>query len=159
MSDNLLGSMTPKQYINDRVKQYRDWYDKKAVKMKSMYLKTQTLAVVGSAIVPVVVNLTIPFKDYLTTIISLIVVILVSMESVLHYREQWQNYRSTEQYLGKELFCYLTQEGHYVDMEEQDAFRLFVETVEKVIEAENTATLNIMTLAPPSKEGKEEKAK
>ena len=154
ISKKTLGSMTPQQYIEERVKSYRKWYSKKARMYKKRYLILQTLSVVGAAVVPVLVNLSIPFKEFITTAISLMVVILVSMESVLHYREQWLNYRSTEQYLGKELYLFLTQEGPYVDMSEKQAFIVFVERVEKAIEAENKATLSIMTLAPPQKDEK-----
>ena len=45
------------------------------------------------------------------TVISLLVVIIVSLESVLHYREQWKNIRFTEQLLGHELDDFQTRSG------------------------------------------------
>lgn len=81
------------------------------------------------------------------TIIGLLVVIVVSLESVFHYREQWKNYRSTEQLLGHEKFLFRSRVGRYKGLSDQDAFRLFVERVEEAIAAENAATLNVMTMA------------
>ena len=107
---------------------------------------------VGGATVPVLVNLDFPFINYATTVISLMVVIFVSLESVFHYREQWKNYRSTEQYLGHEQIRFLTKVGPYKELEARGAFRLFVERVESAIAAENSATLNIMTFAPEGRE-------
>ena len=81
------------------------------------------------------------------TITSLFVVITVSLESVFHYREQWKNYRSTEQFLGHEQFMYQTRVGPYKNVGGEDAFVLFVERIEEAISAENAATLNVMAIA------------
>jgi hypothetical protein len=66
---------------------------------------------------------------------------------VLHFREQWVNYRSTEQYLRKEYFLFTANEGPYAEMSDKEAFRFFVERVEEAIDAENTSTLQVMTTA------------
>lgn len=155
--------MSPEAYLKDRVKQYVEWYDVKAVGTKAKYLRNRAISVAGGALVPVLVNITeIPNIRYVTTALSLVVVVLVSLESVYHFREQWKNYRSTEQYLVRERFLFLTGEGPYKDMEQKAAFILFVERVEATIESENSSTLNVMTLAaqssfPPdkTKEGRE----
>jgi hypothetical protein len=73
-------------------------------------------------------------------------VITVSLESVFHYREQWKNYRSTEQLLGHEQFVFLAGVGVYKDATPERAFQLFVERIEDAISSENAATLNVMTI-------------
>ncbi|HNO76244.1 MAG TPA: DUF4231 domain-containing protein [Nitrosomonas mobilis] len=140
-------SMTPEEYIDERLNQFREWYDKKAVIAKRNYQWMRAITVVGGAIVPVLVNL--PLDDhairYLTTIVSLIVVILISLESVFHFREQWKNYRSTEQLLAKEYFNFVTGEGPYRNQDEKEAFLNFVDRVENAVASENASTLNVMT--------------
>jgi hypothetical protein len=148
--------MDPQKYISERVDQYQKWYDSKAVTAKSKYLGMRAFSVVGGGLVPVLVN--IPQQSYLgfpvtqiaVTIISLLVVIFVSLESVYHYREQWKNYRSTEQLLGHEKFMFRTKVGRYQSLGADEAFKIFVERVEDAIYAENAATLNIMTTASES---------
>ena len=152
MEGDLLGSIGPDRYIKERVEQYQGWYDKKSVKYKALYLNMRAASVVGAAVVPVLVNLDIPFKSLITTFISLVVVILVSLEGVYHYRDQWKNFRSTEQYIGTEKILFLTCEGPYRNLEAKEAFLRFVERVENAIASENAATLNIMTLAPEVKQ-------
>ena len=134
-------------YIKERIKGYQTWYDGKARSCKSRYLWMRGLTVVGGALVPVLVNFDFNAVQYTTTTVSLLVVILVSLESVLHYREQWKNYRSTEQYLGHELVYYETRAGAYRDIDGKQAFLLLVDRVESAIASENAATLNTMTLA------------
>lgn len=145
----------PAAYIEERVEQYRDWYDSRAVVTKTRYLRIGILAVVGGALVPVLTNITLdiaiggyPLTTLLVTVISLLVVVAVTLESVLHYREQWKNYRSTEQSLGHENVCFRTDTGPYQGIGEREAFRLVVERVEGAIAMENTATLNVMTRIP-----------
>jgi hypothetical protein len=86
-------SVSPEQYIAERVEQYQGWYDKKAVANKSLYLRMRAFSVVGGGLVPVLVNIPStplfgislgPLIKALVTVISLLVVIVVSLESVFH---------------------------------------------------------------------------
>ena len=144
----------PEVYLEERIKQYQCWYDAKAVVAKKRYLRMRILAVAGGALVPVLTNINLdiaiggyPLMTLSVTVISLLVVVSVSLESVLHYREQWKNYRSTEQLLGHETARFRTETGVYQGIGGQDAFRLLVDRVEVAIAVENAATLNVMTRA------------
>jgi hypothetical protein len=143
--DDLTGAQ--RLYLIERVQQYQAWYNRKAVHTKALYLRMRTCAVVGGAIVPVLVNVTWSYTKVATTCISLVVVMLVSLESVYHYREQWKNYRSTEQLIGHEQVYFTNRIGPYDGMDRARAFKLLVDRVETAIASENAATLNTMTLA------------
>ncbi len=139
---------SPATYIEKRVNQYAKWYDEKAVVTKAKYLRMRTATVLGGVIVPVLVNTSFPGKDGVASVVSLVVAICVALESVYHYREQWKNYRSTEQFLTREKVLFFAGEGGYKGAKSaNDAFIYFVERCEGAIEAENASTLNIMTLA------------
>jgi hypothetical protein len=148
-----LAEMPPEEYVEQRLNQYRAWYDGKATTSKRNYLRMRVATVVGGALVPVLINLDVTrHLNYLTTVISLAVVVLVSLESVYHFREQWKNYRSTEQSLAREYFYFSTGEGPYTKAEDpRSAFVLFVERVEHAIETENASTLNVMTTVSEAK--------
>jgi hypothetical protein len=137
--------MVPEQYIEERLNQFREWYDKKASSAKRKYQWMRAVTVAGGAIVPVLVNIHYSFVTAITTILSLLVAVLVSLESVFHFREQWKNYRSTEQLLAKEYFNFASGEGPYKGQKREDAFLLLVERVESAIASENASTLNVMT--------------
>lgn len=141
------GSMTSEEYIDERLNQFREWYDKKAVSAKRNYQWMRAITVIGGSIVPVLVNLPLPDETtrYITTAVSLIVVVLISLESVFHFREQWKNYRATEQLLAKEYFNFVSAEGPYRNLEAKEAFLSFVDRVENAIASENASTLNVMT--------------
>ncbi|MBM7442105.1 DUF4231 domain-containing protein [Streptomyces sp. HB132] len=137
---------TVHDYVESRLDQYQAWYDRKAVKTKAMHLRMRTMSVVGGALVPVLVNLDLPFSKLTATVLSLVVVGSVSLESVYRYREQWKNYRSTEQLLGHERIYFQTKVGPYAGLSEGESFTTLVARVESAIASENSATLNVMTL-------------
>ncbi|RII13041.1 hypothetical protein DSC45_24635 [Streptomyces sp. YIM 130001] len=132
--------------MDGRLTQYQAWYDKKAVKTKAMHLRMRTVSVVGGALVPVLVNLDLSFAKLTATVLSLVVVGSVSLESVYRYREQWKNYRSTEQLLAHERVYFETKVGPYRELSDDEAFTTLVARVESAIANENSATLNVMTL-------------
>ncbi|MFE6098902.1 DUF4231 domain-containing protein [Streptomyces laurentii] len=140
------GEMTPKAYVDERLGQYQAWYDRKATKMKAMHLRMRTVSVVGAALVPVLVNVDLEFARVTATVLSVVVVASVSLESVYRYREQWKNYRSTEQLLGHERVYFAARVGPYHKLSGREAFTTLVARVEKAIASENSATLNVMTL-------------
>ncbi len=138
-------SLEPEEYIAERINESIAWYDKQANKHKKGYLRMQAVTVIGGALVPVLVNISFPYVNIITTVISLMVVLLVSLESVYHFREQWTNYRSTEQNLRNEYFLFTTRSGSYMDLKGENAYNLLVSRVEELIGLENASTLKVMT--------------
>jgi hypothetical protein len=148
-------TMGADEYIQKRVDQFCQWYDKKAVNAKGHYLRTKTTSVVGALIVPIVANLNFasafePYKTAAITIISLIVSVCVALDGVYHFGDQWKNYRSTEQFLSREKFLFQTGEGLYKGHAPDEAFLQFVERCEAQIASENSATLNVIVNANQS---------
>ncbi|VAW96272.1 hypothetical protein MNBD_GAMMA22-1274 [hydrothermal vent metagenome] len=139
------GSMSVEEYIAERVNPFLEWYDKKAKRFKRFYLWMRSITVLGGAIVPVLINLQIKNIEIATTLISVLVIVFISLESVFHFREQWKNYRSTYQQISSEYFNFVTADGIYRELDNQEAFLNFVERVENAISAESTTTLNVLT--------------
>lgn len=144
-------SVGPTEYILERFNASIKWYDDEAGKSKKYYLTLRLLTVIGGAIVPVFINLDLPYLDAITTVISLFVVLAVSIDSVYHYGDQWSTYRSTEQFLRREYFLYTVNEGLYKGLDDEPAFQLFVERIEEAIAAENSSTLGILATVSESK--------
>lgn len=150
--------LTPTQYIDTRIKQYQAWYNKRAVQYKNRHLYMRAFTVIGGGVVPVLINVEAgvnswvghPVVKPVVTLVSLTVVVMVSLESVFHYREQWRNYRSTQQALDHELFEFQTKVGPYKGLPDDESFRVFVERSENAIVSENAATLNVMTIGSES---------
>jgi hypothetical protein len=140
-------SMKAEDYVAQRVDQFQGWYDAKAVRAKATYLQFRIAAVVGAVLVPVAANspvISSEWRTIVTTFISLVVSVVVALDSVYHFGDQWRNYRSTEQFLSREKFLFQTGEGPYKDVDLELALQLLVERCEAQISAENSATLNVI---------------
>ena len=142
------------QYFENRLDQYRSWYDRKSVEMKKKYQRTQVISAIGAVLVPVINNISIAvpignenidISKLSVTIIGLLVALAIAIEGVYHYREQWKNYRSTEQYLETQKQLFIHRIGEYSELDDKNAFRLLVNHVEGAIAEENAVTLNMLT--------------
>ena len=149
-------NLNPNKYITERLDQYQNWYDFKAVKMKRNYLRGRVWSAISAVLVPIVTNISLPeivvsasltldISKVLATILSTAVALLIGLEGVLHYREQWKNYRTTEQYLTAQKNLFLNKVADYSNLKENDAFKLLVNRVENAITEENAITLNVLT--------------
>ncbi|ABE52599.1 DUF4231 domain-containing protein [Methanococcoides burtonii] len=138
------------QYLKNRLEQYRSWYDNKAVKMKKRYQQTQAIAAIGAVLVPVINNVSIEAQDVdlaklSVTLTGILVALAIAFEGIFHYKEQWKNYRSTEQYLETQKQLFVHRIGDYSELDEDSAFKLLVNRIESAIAEENAVTLNILT--------------
>ena len=148
------------RYLNERLTGYIGYYDRTAQRMKKRHLQTKGTAAVGAVLIPVVSNLpwqlefggvTVDVSSGGASIIGLAVALILALEGVFHFKEQWQNYRGTEQFLLSQRFRFENRTDEYESLESEDAFRLFVKRVEDAILEENNVTLNILGRAEPAK--------
>jgi hypothetical protein len=147
------------RYIDARLigeRGYLAYYDRTATRMKRRHLQTRGAAALGAVLIPVVTSLPWQFSIGLlvvdvakagASLIGLGIALLLALEGVLHYKEQWQNYRGTEQYLLSQKFRFENRVDEYRMLSDEEAFRLFVLKVEKAILDENNVTLNILSHA------------
>ncbi len=141
--------MTADSYLDQRIDQYKNWYDGKASFYKKNFQAIRLAAVGGAVLVPVLVNI---IRDpdlsrYLATFVSTIVSLVVALESVFHFGDMWKNYRSTSEFLLREKIFFQTKTGPYKELKPEPAFALLVERCEGQIAAENSATLNVIVTA------------
>ena len=147
-----------KQYIESRLTckdtGYLGYYDETAKRMKRHYLQTRAAAAVGAVLIPVVSNLswapeirgfTVHVNTVGASLIGLAVALCLALDGVYHFKEQWQNFRGTEQYLRSQIYRFENRVDEYeAALSAEAAFKLFVSRVEKAILDENSVTLNIL---------------
>lgn len=146
--ESLRGS-DPEDYLL-RLKKARCWYSRKSKKCKTWYIRMQVLAVLFAGALPAITTYASRQNSngrwwVAGTLLGLLVGLLASVESVIHLREQWRNYRNTEQYLERESIHYVMGAGVYRKVESPESTWRLVERCEAAIASENSATLNVMT--------------
>jgi len=124
------------KYLKDRYNKQIDWYRKKASYNKKVYQGLQTLVVIFSVMTPTLIIIGEGWIRWLAVVSSGIVAIGASLLKTFKYHENWINYRTTRETLGKEIHYYNAKLFGYNEAEDPEA--LLVERVEAVISRENT---------------------
>jgi hypothetical protein len=142
------------RYLVDRIDQFAGWYDKKAVKLKASFLRARVCTAIGAVLIPVLSTLRFPLAAFGTTVdlprlavslVGVMVALLIALEGVLHHREQWKNYRTTEQYIRAQRHLFENRVGDYADGTLDEAFKKLVWNIESAIKNENEVTLNVLS--------------
>ncbi|MBX2844316.1 MAG: DUF4231 domain-containing protein [Flammeovirgaceae bacterium] len=135
--------MTDAQYLEERLNNQIDWYDRKSSVNQTKYKKYKRLEFIIAATIPVVTTLSaVADHDFyrLDTILQICAalggIVLVIINKFLElddYFKFWKEYRATCEALQYERSLYLTRSEPY---DEDDAFPLLVQKIESVLSKE-----------------------
>ena len=130
--------MTPEEYLENRVEQQINWYDRKSTYNKNWFYSLQIIVLVMSAAVPVVSILSTVFESIWIRvgigILGAIAAIATGIISVYQFRKNWIEYRTTAESLKYEKYMFKTKTGLYT---ESGTFPVFVERIEALISKEH----------------------
>ena len=136
-------------YLEERVKKQRDWYEVKANENKKTFISYQTVIIVLGALIPVLVAFesVIPvLKNYggpITALISAIIVIYAGLDKLKQPQPNWFNYRANEESIKKEEWFYQYKAGPYKGVGENEAKILFIERIEGIISSDIARTTSV----------------
>jgi hypothetical protein len=142
-------SIEPEDYMNRRAVYKINTYERLAKQQKRWYRVFGLVALLGSATVPVLINLDETYlsgmdRVLLTTAISLLVTIAVSIEKLFQFREHWRSYDGVAAALHHEQLQFQARAGVYSekalekDPEGVSAFQKFVVRFEGLIDQEKS---------------------
>jgi hypothetical protein len=138
---NFNKEMTLELYVEERVIFNIKRYRSKATMCRETYLYTTLFAVILGSLVPILINMTT--CKIVTTIVSFIVVMIIALENVFHFRDRWKNYQIAEELLRRELYLIQTNGEPYSKLDEQSSFVLFVKNIESIIKQERDRTIQV----------------
>ena len=144
---------TPEEYLTDRVQEKINRYYAKAMRYRIGYWITASVATIGSAALPALVNIPSVVNTKYPTIVSLAVVASVGLQGVFRPREHWRNYDLIGSFLREEEMQFSTGSGHYKHLsgtDSSEAFHQFVERVENAIAKERAETVEMRTTVAPA---------
>ncbi len=129
--------MDEKTYLESRVDNQIDWYNRKSTKFKRLFIGFQVIVIVSSSSIPVInIYGEHPQAVLIVSILGALIAILSSIISLLSLREHWVEYRTVCETLKHEKMLYLTKTAPY--QEDASRFNLFVSNVETLISQEHT---------------------
>ena len=130
------------KYLKERYEGQVKWYDKRSSRNKWYSQGFQWIAIIISALVPVLVTLN-PTQRWITITLSTVLAITTAALKTFKFEENWISYRTVAETLKKEKYYYDAGVTEYAAAE--DRRRLFVEKVEALISSENTLWMAIQT--------------
>jgi hypothetical protein len=105
-------SRSPEAYFKDRVEYKINLYMKLAMRHKWLYWLMTSISLVCAVLVPILINNQC-VCDWIPTILSLIVTILLGLQGIFHPREHWRNYDMISATLRREEMLFSTDSGEY----------------------------------------------
>lgn len=133
--------MKPEEYIEKRVQDQIDWYDRKSGNNRKIFQSLRLIEIIAAALIPFLSGLLISIPTYqmvgtiIIGVLGVTVTIIAGILSFGRHQEHWIEYRTTCESLKKENFLFQTQVEPYGG---EDAFKLFVQRVETLVSKENT---------------------
>lgn len=140
--------LTPEEYISFRIDDQLRYFENNSAKNKRSFYLAQTLAIVGAAAVPVLLNFAdaYPVLQQVAAVTGGATAVISSMISLRKQQEMWIKYRTTAESLQREKFTYLARTGIYAPQagdsntksSEEHAFQTLVLQVESILSTENS---------------------
>lgn len=152
MLRNVSQGLRMNDYIQERVKAQREWYEKKANENKKTFLSYQTIIIILGATIPVMVAFESVFswlEEYggpISAVISAAISIYAGLDKLKQPQPNWFNYRTNEEILKKEEWLYKYKAGPYKNQNDEDASVAFVERIESIISADIARTMSTTSL-------------
>lgn len=130
--------MNEKEYLENRLEDQINWYDKKSVWHQKWFKRLQVFQIICAASIPILVNYVTDTSNYTRLIVAILgasIAIVSGIVGLYKFQENWLEYRTTCESLRHEKFLFLTQTEPY---HTENPFSLFVNRVETLISKENT---------------------
>jgi len=130
-------TMTPEEYLKDRVEDQISWYSRKSGINKKGFIILQIITLIASASVPVFsIFSNNMWARVLVAVLGSATAVTTGIVSLYQFREHWIDYRTTAESLKHEKYMFQTSTGPYIGA---DAFPILVERVEALVSQENSA--------------------
>jgi hypothetical protein len=134
-------------YIKERLEFKINLYFKLAQQNLFYFRLFSVVAIISSALIPVVLNLDFINSNavpLIASLLSVLVIICLGIESLFGFRQQYRNYKNSEDLLRREKYLFENQAGPYSNDGETNN-KLLVERVEALILKEREDTSQKIT--------------
>ncbi len=133
--------MDIQQYIDGRLKEQIDWYDKKSTHHKKRYMFCKIIAIICTSAIPIIAITDFSNFKFLAIFLSSIIGLSESINWLNNDHTNWIKYRKTCESLKHEFYAHKTLTGVYQNEKLPD--KLLVQRAESIISDENVNWANI----------------
>ncbi len=117
----------------ERLEDQLSWYDTKSMENQKWYKRLKAAEIIAAAIIPFAAGF--DRLGILTGILGVFIVVLIGIQSLNQYHDNWISYRSTAEQLKHEKYLWLSKAGSYEDAKNPEV--MLAERVESLISREH----------------------
>jgi len=136
--------MTEEEYIQDRVDDQINWYDKKSSFNQKWFKRLQVISIISASTIPFLTGYSSGEDDSIRIFIGILGLVVAAISAILSlykFQEHWIEYRTICESLQHEKYLFLTKTSPYNNNE---PFPVLVHRIESLISKENTDWLQYM---------------
>ncbi len=142
------------RYFERDLRGQREWYGKKASAFKyRAELLSISIIAAGALTSLLQVAPDAVWAPIATAGLGGLVAIAEGWQRIARYREAWIGYRTASERMKQERRLFVNSAGRYKGVGDDDAFTLFVETIEKIIAEEQQVYWQARGSSSPGSEG------
>ena len=134
--------MEEKEYVDKRLNDQINWYDKESVFNQKMYKILVLIEILFSGSIPFLIpyaNNNTPIIKIIIGVMGIIIALIAGVMNLYKFQENWINYRTTAESLKHEKYLYLTKSGIYnINNKIDTPLNNLVTRIESIISKENT---------------------
>lgn len=126
------------EYIEKRVDNQINWYDKKSVHCQKMYKIVQSIEIVLASLIPLLSGYT-KYNIIIAILVGVLgscIAIIESLTKLYKWHENWIEYRTTCELLRYQKHLFITKSFPY-NSEPENIENIFIRNIENIISSEN----------------------
>ena len=130
--------MNEKEYLEQRVDDQINWYDKKSATNKKFHNYLKFSEIILALSIPLLAGFVTYETDYIKYLIGVLGFLVAGIAGVMNqfqFKDKWTEYRTVSESLKQEKYLFQTKTAYY---NSENSFDNFVERVENLISKENT---------------------
>lgn len=131
-------TMNENEYLDQRIQDQINWYDKKSGYNQKWYKRLRLLEIISATFIPFLAGYLSETTICLKVIIGflgVVVAVLTGIISIYQFQENWIKYRTTAETLKHEKYLFLTKVEPY---DTDNSFSILVKRIEAIISKENS---------------------
>lgn len=126
----------------NRLESQLEWYDSKSVRCHSSYKILKIFQITLAILIPSMSLYPLESRSWITGIAGSLIALIEAIQHLNQYSTLWITYRSTAERLKHEKFLFLSKAGHYINLNDIEAFRALSENVEELVSTEHANWIN-----------------
>jgi hypothetical protein len=120
-----------------RLEDQLQWYERKSTWNQKWYKSLRISQLILAATIPVIALSGVEWSKWVTAVFGALIAILEGTQQLNQFGPQWIEYRSNAEGLRSEKFLFLSQSGHYRNIDHCEALHILAERVEEKVSQEH----------------------